>query len=111
MDRTLIDAENCFIGIKGMKAESNEAFYYKIKHGMPRGEQPTYQSERPIRMIAKNVKDMITDPRPREITPTIVCWPMKGHSDNSYHGTQQCIYGELNDELRGQSWFKFLGTT
>ena len=47
----LIDAENYLIGIKGMKAGSNEACYYKIEHGMVMCEQPTYQTERPIRPI------------------------------------------------------------
>ena len=72
---------NCLIGIKGMKVKSNEACYYKIEHKMGRGEQPAYQSERLIRLIAKNGKDMIIDPKPREITPTTVCWPVEGHLD------------------------------
>ena len=47
----LIDAENCLIGNKGMKAKSNEACYYKIEHGMARGEKPTYQSERQLQKM------------------------------------------------------------
>ena len=30
----LMDVANYLIGIKGMKAGSNEACYYKIEHGM-----------------------------------------------------------------------------
>ena len=48
---------------------------------MARGEQPAYQSERPIRLIAKIGKDMIIEPEPREINPTIVCWPIEEHLD------------------------------
>ena len=44
----LIDAGNYLIGIKGMKAGSNEACYYKIEHGMVICEQQAYQTERPI---------------------------------------------------------------
>ena len=77
----LIDAENCLIGIKGMKVDSNEVFYYKLEHGMIRDEQPTFQGERPIRLIAKHGKNMIIDPKPRDITPATVCWPIEGHLD------------------------------
>ena len=77
----LIDVENCLIGIKGMKAESNEACFYKLEHIMVRGKQPTYQRERSIRLIAENGKDMIIDPKPREITPATMCWPIEGHLD------------------------------
>ena len=59
-----------------MKAGSNEACYYKIEHGMVMCEQPTYQTERPIRLLAKNGKDMMVDPK-----PTTVCWPIEGHSN------------------------------
>ena len=48
---------------------------------MARGEQPLYERERLIRLIAKNGKDMIIDPTPREITSTTMCWPIEGHSD------------------------------
>ena len=51
----LIDAENCLIGIKGMKVESNEVCYYKLEHGMVRDEQLAFQSERLIRLIAKTL--------------------------------------------------------
>ena len=64
-----------------MKVESNEVCYYKLEHGMVRDEQPAFQRERPIRLIAKNGKNMIIDPKPREITPTTVCWPIEGHLD------------------------------
>ena len=64
-----------------MKAESNEACYYKIDHGMAICEQPAYQTERAIRLIAKNGKDMMVDPQSGEITPMTVCWPIEGHSD------------------------------
>ena len=77
----LIDAEKYLIGIKGMKAGSNEAFYYKIEHGMVICEQSTYQTERPIRLLAKNGKDMMVDPKPSEIKPTTVCWPIEGNSN------------------------------
>ena len=75
----LIDVENYLIGIKGMKAGSNEACYYKIEHGMVMCEQPAYQTERPISFLSKNGKDMMVDPKPSEIKPTIVCWPIEGH--------------------------------
>ena len=106
----LIDVENCLIGIKGMKAESNEACFYKLEHIMVRGKQPTYQRERSIRLIAENGKDMIIDPKPREITPATMCWPIEGHLDQ-LSWTHRCIYGELKDVRMGQSWFKFSGTT
>ena len=64
-----------------MKAESNEACYYKIEHEMARGEQVVYQIEMLIRFIAKNGKEMIIDPKPRENTPMTVYWPTEGHSD------------------------------
>ena len=35
----LIYVENCLIGIKGMKVNSNEVFYFKLEHGMIRDEQ------------------------------------------------------------------------
>ena len=76
-----IDAENYIIGIKGTKAGSNEACYYKIEHRRVICEQPTYQTERPIRLLAKNGKAMIVDPEPSELKPTTVCWPTKGHSN------------------------------
>ena len=44
-------------------------------------EQPAYQTERPISLLAKNGKDMMVDPKPSEIKPTIVCWPIEGHSN------------------------------
>ena len=46
---------------------------------MVRDEQPVFQRERPIRLIAKNGKNMIIDPKPRDITPTTVCCPIEGH--------------------------------
>ena len=48
---------------------------------MVRVEQPTFQRERPIRLIAKNGKNMIIDPKPKEITPATVCWPMERYLD------------------------------
>ena len=105
----LIDAENYLIGIKGMKAGSNEACYYKIEHGMVICEQPAYQTERPIRLLAKNGKDMMVDPKPSEIKPTTVCWPIEGHS-NQLSWDPTCITGELKDKLVPR-WFKFSGTT
>ena len=42
-------------------------------------EQPASQTERPIRLFAKNGKDMIVDPKPSELKPTTVCWPIEGH--------------------------------
>ena len=69
----LIDVENYLIGIKGMKARSNEACYYKIEHRIVRCEQLAYQTEKPIRLLAKNGKDMIVDPEPSELKPTSVC--------------------------------------
>ena len=77
----LIDAGNYLIGIKGMKAGSNKACCYEIEHGMAICEQPTYQIGRPIRLIAKNGKYMMVDPKPSAITPRTVCWPIEGHSD------------------------------
>ena len=77
----LIDAENYIIGIKGTKAGSNEACYYKIEHRRVICEQPAYQTERPIRLLAKNGKAMIVDPEPSELKPTTVCWPIEGHSN------------------------------
>ena len=77
----LIDVENYLIGIKGMKAGSNKACCYEIEHGMAICEQPTYQTERPIRLIAKNGKDMMVDPKPSEIKPMTVCWPIERHSN------------------------------
>ena len=38
----LIDSENYLIEIKGMKAGSNDAFYYKIEHRMVICEQPPF---------------------------------------------------------------------
>ena len=64
-----------------MKVESNEVCYYKLEHGMVRDEQSAFQRERPIRLIAKNGKNMIIDPKQREITPATVCWPIEGHLD------------------------------
>ena len=48
---------------------------------MIRDEQPTFQGERPIRLIAKHGKNMIIDPKPREITSATMCWPIEGHLD------------------------------
>ena len=64
-----------------MKVGSNEACYYKIEHGMVKCEQPAYQTEGLIRLLAKNGKDMMIDPKPSEIKPTTVCWPIEGHSN------------------------------
>ena len=51
----------------------------------------------------------MVDPKSSEITPTIVCWPIEG-IQISYHGTHQCISGELKDELMVPSWFNFSST-
>ena len=75
----LIDAGNDLIGIIGMKVGSIEVCYYKIENGMAICEQPTYQTKRSIRLIAKNGKYMIVDPKPSEITLMIVGWPIEGH--------------------------------
>ena len=64
-----------------MKVVSNEVFYYKLEHGMIRDEQPAFQGERPIRLITKHGKNMIINPKPRDITPATVCWPIEGHLD------------------------------
>ena len=48
---------------------------------MVRDEQPAYQREMPIRLIAENGKDKIINPKPREITPATTCWPIEGHLD------------------------------
>ena len=72
----------CWISeIKGRKARSNEACCYKIEHVTAIYEYPAYQTERPIRLIAKNGKDMMVDPKPSEITTTTMCWPIEGHSN------------------------------
>ena len=77
---------------------------------MARGEQSTYQSESLIKLIAKNGKDMIIDPKTKENTPTTMCWPIEEHSDQlSWDSTMYSR--ELKDELRGQSWFNFSSTT
>ena len=51
----LIDGENYITGMKGMKAGSNKACYYKIEHGMAICEQLAYQTKRPIRFITKKI--------------------------------------------------------
>ena len=76
---TLIDAENYLIAIKGMKGGSNDACYYKIEHGMVICDQPAYQTERLIRLLAKNGEDMMVDPKPSKIKPTTMCWSIEGH--------------------------------
>ena len=64
-----------------MKAGSNEACNYKIEHGMVMCEQLAYQTERSIRLLAKIGKDMMVYPKPSEIKPTTICWPIEGHSN------------------------------
>ena len=64
-----------------METKSNEACCYKIEHGMAMCDQPTYQTKRTIKLVAKNGKDIMIDPKASEITPTTVCWPIEGHSN------------------------------
>ena len=88
----LIDAENYLIGIKGMKVGSNEACHYKIQYGMAICEQPTYQTEKPIRLLVKNEKDMIVDPEPSELKPTTMCCLIEGHSNKLSWDPAMCFW-------------------